>query len=232
MDYQPPNGDNRGAAPRDNISHEEWNEIKQILDKEPPEPQRESGNRPKFDIRRELFDWAQALVSAIVFVVLVFALIVRVIGVDGHSMEMTLLDSEKMLISNLFYTPQQGDIVVFTKKGLHASPEGRVNEQPLVKRVIATEGQTVYIEEDTQSVYVDGELLDEPYINTPTHSGGTQIYPLIVPEGHVFVMGDNRDNSRDSRDVTVGTIDTRYILGRVLLRVFPFNKFGPVLYAD
>ena len=95
----------------------------------------------------------------------------------------------------------------------------------IIKRVIAVEGQTVDIDLDAGKVYVDGEELDEPYIKAPTHVSGEEVeYPLTVPQGEVFVMGDNRPVSYDSR--YMGTIDTRYILGKAILRVYPFSKFG------
>lgn len=178
--------------------------------------------KPRFDIRRELFEWAQALVSAIVIFVLIFTFAFRVIGVDGHSMEPTLLDHDKTMISNLFYTPQHGDVIMFNKKGLQTV--GREPDQPFVKRIIGLPGDTIDINFDTNEVRVNGVLLDEPYINAPTRTSYDVKFPVVVPDGCVFVMGDNRNISLDSRSSDVGMIDQRYILGRVILRVYPFNK--------
>lgn len=136
----------------------------------------------------------------------------------------TLNDRDKVLMSGLFYTPKPGDIVVLTKKSF--------SEIPLVKRVIATEGMSVDINFDTGEVWVDGVLQDEPYINELTHKHFDVNFPLIVPEGYVFVMGDNRNHSTDSRDSQVGFIDERIVLGKVYLRIWPLSNFGMVYHAS
>ncbi|MDR3207641.1 MAG: signal peptidase I [Oscillospiraceae bacterium] len=176
-----------------------------------------------------LFDWARAMVAAIIFVGLVFSFLARVIGVSGPSMEPTLLDGQKLLISNLFYTPQQGDVIIFSLKDFRVSgvsvPSG---DEPLVKRIIATEGQTVDINFLTGDVTVDGKILDEPYILEPIDRQRPDDvgFPFVVPPGHVFVMGDNRNISLDSRSRAIGAVDARRILGHVLLRVWPFGGIG------
>ena len=175
----------------------------------------------EFPLKRELFNWGEALVEALVIIVLLFTLVVRIIGVDGSSMVPTLHDGDQLLVSHLFYdTPAQGDIVVLTKKTF--------NEQPIVKRIIAVEGQTVNINFDTHEVTVDGEVLYEPYINEATARPGDMTFPQTVPEGCVFVLGDNRNKSSDSRVMTLGMVDTRHILGRVLFRIYPLNAVGRV----
>ena len=141
-------------------------------------------------------------------------------------MNETLQENDLLIISDLFYTPKQGDIIVFESTAT-------TYEKPYVKRVIATGGQTVdinYVDTDgdvTMKVTVDGKVLDEPYVAykfTPRLSYGADIeYPYTVPEGQVFVMGDNRWNSSDSRDI--GTVDVRCIIGRVIFRLFPFDQF-------
>lgn len=164
---------------------------------------------------RELYDWVQALVYSVLAVVLVFTFLVRLIGVDGHSMVPTLQDQDRLLVitSLLDHTYRAGDVVVLRKASF--LPE------PIVKRVIATAGQTVDIDFATGSVFVDGKLLDEPYINELTLSEEGTKFPLTVPQGSVFVMGDNRNHSSDSRDSRLGTVDTRYILGRAVLLLVP-----------
>lgn len=194
-----------------------------------PEPPVENpdGQPGKIDVSRELLDWAQALVTSLIFVIMLFTFVARIITVDGSSMYPTLKNLDKVLITHIGYTPKQGDIVVFTKKGLRL-PGYEDKDQPLVKRVVATAGQTVDINFKTSQVFVDGVLQDEPYINEPTKRQLDVQFPVKVPEGCVFVMGDNRNESIDSRDSRIGMIDTRYILGRVLLRVLPMSHFGKV----
>lgn len=185
----------------------------------------EGGGAPAEDpgsagVRRELYDWAQAIVTAIVFVVILFTFFVRVTGIKGHSMMPTLQQGDKVLLSNLFYTPRHGDIVVLTKSSFM--------KDPIVKRVIATEGQTVFFDAVRHEVVVDGEPLDEPYINEITNLGGIISDKKVVPKGCIFVMGDNRNNSSDSRIPEIGMIDRRDILGKLLIRIYPLDMFGPV----
>lgn len=164
---------------------------------------------------RDLYEWAQALVFSVLTVVVIFTFVIRLIGVDGHSMVPTLQDGDRLLVvsSLLDDSYQYGDIVVLRKDTF-------LNE-PIVKRVIATEGQTVDIDFVTGTVYVDGTALEEDYINELTFTEeGTQ-FPLTVPEGAVFVMGDNRNHSNDSRDARLGTVDTRYIIGKAVFLAFP-----------
>ncbi len=177
-------------------------------------------NSKEADVNRELFDWASSLVTALIILTITFAFLFRLVGVSGGSMEHTLHGNDFLIISDLFYEPKAGDIVVMTKKTF--SPDS------FVKRIIATEGQTVDIDYDSGVVYVDGVKLDEPYTKTPTTRRGDVMFPVTVPPGHIFVMGDNRNGSTDSRVSLIGMVDERHILGRVLLRVFPFNKFGIV----
>ena len=167
-----------------------------------------------------LYDWADALVYALIAIVLLFTLLIRMTGVIGDSMKPTLHQNDKLIISNLFYTPKQGDVVVVTKKTFRT--------EPIVKRVIATAGQTIDIHFDTGAVYVDGVLLEESYIAEATVRSGDMTFPLYVPEGYLFVMGDNRNHSTDSRFSEVGLIDERMVLGKVLFRVFPLNAIGSV----
>ena len=159
-----------------------------------------------------LHDIFYLLCAMMISLVLIF----RVVVVSGTSMNMTLLDGDYLLLlSNTFYTqPRQGDIVVVSKQSFD---DGKA----FVKRVIATEGQTVDIDFEAGIVYVDGLPLDEAYVNTPTNTtGGTQ-FPLVVEEGCIFAMGDNRNISKDSRYPDIGLIDTREILGKAIFLVVP-----------
>ena len=164
---------------------------------------------------RDLYEWTQALVCSVLAVVLLFTFVVRLIGVDGHSMVPTLQDGDRLLVLNALWDSDYayGDIVVLRKESFM--------EEPIVKRVIATEGQTVDIDFASGSVYVDGELLEEDYINEPTYVEEGTEFPLTVPEGSIFVMGDNRNHSSDSRSSDLGTVDTRYVIGRAVFLLFP-----------
>ena len=162
-----------------------------------------------------IFDWLGSLFMALVIVLLIMTFGFRIIDVDGKSMEPTLIDSDKVVITDLFYTPHNGDIVIIS----HAEDY----QKPLVKRVIATAGQELRLDYENNAVYVDGELLDEPYIQGVTVHGDVPVSELngIVPEGKVFVMGDNRGISLDSRYRQIGFIDESYIIGKAQLDVIP-----------
>ncbi len=168
-----------------------------------------------------LYDWLEVIVLSAAFALLLFTFILRLAIVDGDSMNHTLHDKELLIISDLMYTPENNDIIVFTSPNY---PE------PIVKRVIATSEQTVDIDFDTWTVTVDGKVLDEDYINrVPSIMKSSDVsFPLTVPKGYVFVMGDNRNDSLDSRNSRIGFVDERFILGEVKLRIFPFNRFGTV----
>ena len=166
------------------------------------------------------YDWLESIVSAIVICILLFLFVVRVVTVDGGSMNPTLYDGERVVISRFGTAPKQGDIVVFTQRSY--------GDDSLVKRVIATEGQTVDIDFVKGIVTVDGEVLDEPYIRELTHRELDMTGPVTVKEGCIFCMGDNRNESTDSRSSRIGQIDTRCVLGKVLFRVWPLSALSGV----
>ena len=166
----------------------------------------------------ELYDWMQCFVSAIICGIFVFVFIGRTIGVVGGSMFFTLHDQDRVVMSGLFYTPKNGDVIIFNP------PTDAFGSTPLVKRVIAMENQTIDINFDTGQVFVDGILIDEGdprYVGEATTNRINFTGPYTVPPGHIFVMGDNRNHSSDSRDSRVGAVDTRYVLGKVLFLLIP-----------
>ena len=166
----------------------------------------------------EAYYTLRSLVGVLVVLALVFTFVGRLILVDGISMEPTLIDGEMMVVRSLGCTLEQGDIVVLAKDGFH-------NGDAIVKRVIAVGGQTVDIDYGTSTVYVDGVALDEPYIKEYMIQQPYQtITSVTVPEGSIFVMGDNRNNSDDSRDETLGVVDERLVIGEAVLVLFPFNR--------
>lgn len=170
---------------------------------------------------RELYEWVQALVCSVLAVVLLFTFVIRLIGVDGHSMVPTLQNGDRLLVLNSMLDDdyEYGDIVVLRKDSFLADP--------IVKRVIATEGQTVDIDFGTGSVYVDGALLKEDYINELTFLEEGTEFPLTVPQDSIFVMGDNRNHSSDSRDSRLGTVDNRYVIGKAVFLAFPgYDQYG------
>ncbi|MCD7947607.1 MAG: signal peptidase I [Oscillospiraceae bacterium] len=174
-------------------------------------------------LKQDAYFWLQALVGALVCLILVFTFLGRIVFVDGESMLPTLNDGDMLVLQSIGYEPQRGDVVVLTKDIFL--------DKSIVKRVIALGGQTVDIDYDAGTVAVDGEVLDEPYINELMEypqSMYETITHLEVPEGSIFVMGDNRNHSSDSRNVRCGAIDTRYVMGHVLLIAFPFSHFGGV----
>ena len=173
---------------------------------------------------KELYEWVQALVCSVLAVVLLFTFVIRMIGVDGHSMLPTLQHGDRLLVLNsLWYDDYKyGDIVILRKEGVY-------NDDPIVKRVIATGGQTVEIDYQKSRVYVDGKAVSEPYIKEfmvqyPYQS----ITSITVPEGCIFVMGDNRNNSDDSRNPNLGVVDERLIVGKAILVIFPFSNIHKI----
>ena len=175
----------------------------------------------KVTLSQSVVLYVHDLTYMLLSVILVFLLLFRVIVVTGDSMYDTLWDGDfLLLLSNVFYSrPEQGDIVVISKKSFD-------DGKPIVKRVIATEGQTVDIDFEQGIVYVDGQGLQEPYIrDLTTQDRGTR-FPLTVAPGCIFVLGDNRPVSRDSRAPEIGQIDTREVLGKALCLMLPGTHHG------
>jgi len=168
------------------------------------------------------YEWMEALITSLIIVVVLFSFTMRIVSVSGPSMLPTLRSYDKVLLFSQFYQPKQGDVVVITHtEGL---------SEPIIKRVIALENQTVDIDFQSGTVIVDGKRLDESrYIqNGITTQASDFRFPLTVPKGCVFVLGDNRPVSNDSRSSDVGMVDQRFILGKAEWVVFPFDRFGKI----
>lgn len=170
---------------------------------------------------RGLYEWVQVLVCAVTATVLLFTFAARVVLVSGPSMRETLQHQDCLLVMNAHLCGgfEAGDIVIIRKESFK-------DGEPIVKRVIATEGQTVDIDFDQGVVYVDGTALDEPYVREPTWLEEGISFPLTVPEGNLFVLGDNRNQSEDSRSPDLGPVDSRCVLGRAVFLVFPGETAG------
>ncbi len=192
-----------------------------------PSPEKEG----KLSSLGNLFDWLKSFIFSLTAVIFIFTLLFRGVTVNGNSMLPTLENGQYLIISDLLYTPKNGDIVVVQ------APDYKEGKEPLIKRVIATEGQEVKINFLTWQVFIDGVELNETYIlkddyttmncedMRPDENGEVK---FTVEEGCVFLMGDHRNDSLDSRSEMIGQIDERYIMGRVILRVTPFSKLGKV----
>ena len=162
-----------------------------------------------------VYDWARSLIAAVVGVVLLFTFLVRLIGVSGPSLQNTLYTGDRILVLNsLLCDFQPGDVVVVDA---YNAPL----DETLVKRIIAVGGQTVDIDFITGTVYVDGEALDEPYIKEPTYTADGVSFPLTLEEDEVFIMGDNRNHSTDSRSIQLGPVKEGYIQGKAVFLLFP-----------
>ncbi|NLB81898.1 MAG: signal peptidase I [Clostridiaceae bacterium] len=181
--------------------------------------------KPQINWKKEFFDWTEAIVIAVVIAVIIRSFFFTLVAVEGASMENTLHTGDRLFVRRLGYTPKNGDIIVFT-------PENKPNT-PYIKRAIAIENQVIDIDYSKGIVMLDGEILDEEYIKVPTKRPGDVQFPVTVPEGHFFAMGDNRGNSHDSRNSDVGSSDNKSglvknetLIGKAVFRIWPLSGFG------
>ncbi|MBR6620772.1 MAG: signal peptidase I [Clostridia bacterium] len=172
----------------------------------------------KLTFAQRLVELASIIASSIIAIMLIFTFVFRVVGVSGPSMMNTLRNGDWLLVSAFITEPERGDIVIVTQPNTF--------NEPIVKRVIAVGGDTIDIDFAAATVTVNGKVINEPYLATPTTDDeGGWTYPLTLEEGQVFVMGDNRQHSTDSRSADIGLIDENYILGQVMVRFSPLSSF-------
>ncbi len=209
-------------------------EMNDVINEEPKADQTESQEadpkKKKADFAQSLVEIASVLSTSIIAIMVIFTFFFRIVGVVGPSMQQTLHENDWLLVSAFCLKHDRGDIVIITQPN---GIEG-IQSEPIVKRIIAVAGDKLDIDFETASVYVNDKKIDEPYLNTPTTDDeGGFTYPMIVPKGKVFVMGDNRQHSTDSRSPLIGLIDEDYILGQVRFRFSPFDQmkfFGEYRY--
>lgn len=166
--------------------------------------------------QKSLLLYLHDLIHLLAVVMIVFMLLFRIVIVSGSSMYSTLWNGDWLLVTGsvLYQEPKAGDIIVASKDSFN-------DGEPIIKRVIATEGQTVDIDFEAGVVYVDGKALEEDYTYTPTNVQEGIVFPVTIADGCIFAMGDNRNGSKDSRHPDIGMIDTREILGRAVFLMFP-----------
>ena len=174
-----------------------------------------------FTLSGLIFDWSNAFMIALIIIVMLLTFVFRQVTVNGDSMNDTLQSGDKLILYSFMYKPQNGDIVVIS--------HGKDYSDPIIKRVIAVEGQSLKINYDTGEVTLDGVVLKEDYIKGLTRRVHPSLeIPDVIPEGYVFVMGDNRENSLDSRSTQIGLIPVENIIGKAELRILPASSFGSV----
>lgn len=187
----------------------------------PPDASGKSRKKAKGSFIASVYDVAEMFAICATVVLLIFTFIARLTVVEGTSMVQTLHEGEFMLVRSLGYKPERGDIVVID------DPTAGPYAHPLIKRVIALGGDTLDIDFETWTVTVNGEVIDESeylYLDPTRILTAEYEFPITIKEGHVFVMGDNRHNSADSRIRVIGQIDERCVVGKAAIRVLPFSK--------
>ncbi len=208
---------------------------------EPKEAQgaqsKEKKEKPKptpLSIFKDFLDMVESVLISGFIVLLLFGFVLRPVKVDGSSMIPTLYDKDQLLMISLFYQPAYGDIIVvdgdyatlFADEAQTVTYEAEGTDINLIKRVIATEGQTINIDFNTGNISIDGKMLDQSFITLkPTRNDGAFTFPMTVPEGYCFVMGDNRNGSMDSRHPSVGLIAEEQVMGHVVLRYGREDEF-------
>lgn len=208
---------------------------------------REKKEEKEFSLGREIFEWFYTIAVALVIAFVIKGFVFDIVEVDGSSMDPTLVDNDRLIVTKLGYNPKQGDIVIldstYKKREAYYEEENGEDMNALskmiaymsvpkdlkikyyVKRVIALEGQTVDIKDG--KVWIDGEVLEEEYYDGVTDKIDPNMeFPLTVDEGHVFVMGDNRPRSLDSRDSSLGQVPKEAVIGKSVLRVWPIDSIG------
>ncbi|MEG1862784.1 MAG: signal peptidase I [Oscillospiraceae bacterium] len=167
---------------------------------------------------KKFYETIESICISFIAITILILFVFRVVSVEGNSMNNTLMDSERLITTNFFYTPKKGDIVVIDKNNPH--------RKPLIKRVIATGGDNIKIEYTTGDVYLNGKLLEEKYIKEKIAPKKCDDLELTIPKGYVFVMGDNRNASSDSREEAIGAVNTKNIIGKAIFRIYPFSRIG------
>lgn len=167
-------------------------------------------------LKESCYEIMHTLIFAFIVVILVMTFFFRMVDVDGESMMDTLHDRDRVIVTNFCYTPKDGDVVVIS--------HGQNLNKPIIKRVIATDGESLNIDFKTGTVTVNNVVIDEPYIKDLTTKQGDAEIPSVIPKGMVFVMGDNRNHSTDSRFTTVGLISEKDIIGKAPIVIFPFDR--------
>ncbi len=201
------------------------NEEKNII----PENENSKGKKKKKGFWGELLDWVLSISIAVIAVAVINMFLFVQVMVDGSSMVPTLTDGDRLFASRFMYTPKQGDIVVLEPYLSEGSVKGKLmfGRTLYIKRVIAVGGQEIDIR--PTGVYIDGEKIKEEYIPATTHTyKGSLKMPVKVPKDCVFVMGDNREHSKDSRDMSVGIVRNDQIVGKAVFQIFPFSDFGVI----
>lgn len=161
------------------------------------------------------YDIVEVLVASLACIVILFTFLFRVVGVEGDSMKDTLYQGDRLILCPLLSSPERGDIVVIN----------RYTDEPLVKRVIGVAGDTIEIDEELHKVRLNGEILDEPYVQYPTPAYDLS-GEIAIPEGYVFVMGDHRNDSHDSRAADIGLVTVNDIVGQAAFRIWPPQRIG------